>query len=95
MPLKNHPIEREELMAFLDGELAADRASVTASHLESCQECQKLAADFQDLSQEFAGWQVEPSSPALANNIAAALRQPTARTSSSPSTRLRARNSER
>jgi len=73
MPLKNHPIEREELMAFLDGELAADRASVTASHLESCQECQKLAADFQDLSQEFAGWQVEPSSPALANNIAAAL----------------------
>jgi len=73
MPLKNHPIEREELMAFLDGELAEDRASVTALHLESCEECQKLAADFRSLSQQLTGWQVEPSGPRLMNGIVAAL----------------------
>ncbi len=35
-----HPIEPEELMAYLDGELTADRASATATHLSECSECQ-------------------------------------------------------
>jgi hypothetical protein len=75
MPLRNHAIEREELMAFLDGELAADRAAATVSHLEGCQECQKLAADFRGLSRHLTNWQIEQSSPALANNIMLALEQ--------------------
>jgi hypothetical protein len=71
--LMNHPIEQEELMAYLDGELASDGAAATATHLEGCQECQRLAADFHGLSQQLASWQVEQSGPALENNIAAAL----------------------
>ena len=70
MPM-NHPIEQEELMTYLDGELAANCAAATASHLERCQECQKLAAELRDLSDQLSNWQVEQSSPALTNNIAA------------------------
>jgi len=69
--LTNHLIEQEELMAYLDGELGTDRASAAATHLEGCQECQRLAADFRDLSQQLTSWHVEQSSPALTNHIAA------------------------
>jgi hypothetical protein len=73
MHLTNHPIDREELMAFLDGELSADRAGATASHLADCEECQALAADFRGLSQRLTNWPVEQSSPALTSNVIAGL----------------------
>jgi len=73
MHLESHPFDQEELMAFLDGELAVDRAAAVVSHLDGCQDCQKLAADFRGVSRQLAGWQVEQSSPALANSISAAL----------------------
>ena len=59
MSTYNHPIEQEELMAYLDGELATNRAVATAAHLEHCTECQELAADLRKLSQELMGWEVE------------------------------------
>ncbi|HLK52590.1 MAG TPA: DUF4349 domain-containing protein [Candidatus Angelobacter sp.] len=59
MSRNNHPIENEELMAYLDGELATDRAVEAAAHLEHCQECQELAADLRQLSQEMMAWEVE------------------------------------
>ena len=34
MSKSSHPIEHEELMAYLDGELATDRAVAAAAHLE-------------------------------------------------------------
>jgi hypothetical protein len=55
----NHPIEQEELMAYLDGELATNRAVAAAAHLEHCAECQELAADLRKLSQEMMAWEVE------------------------------------
>jgi len=59
MSKKNHPIEQEELMAYLDGELATNRAIAAAAHLEHCAECQELAADLRKLSQEMMAWEVE------------------------------------
>ena len=55
MSTNRHPIEQEELMAYLDGELPPDRATEALSHLELCPECQTLAADFRGVSQELNG----------------------------------------
>ena len=59
MSKSSHPIEHEELMAYLDGELATNRAIAAAAHLEHCQECQELAGDLRKLSQELTAWEVE------------------------------------
>lgn len=63
MSKSNHPIEQEELMAYLDGELATSRAVAAAAHLEHCAECQELAADLRNLSQELMAWEVEQCKP--------------------------------
>jgi anti-sigma factor RsiW len=46
-----HPIEPEELMAYVDGELTADRAAAAAAHLGECVECQGLVAELRSVSQ--------------------------------------------
>ena len=61
MSSKNHSIEHEELMAYLDGELATDRAVEAAAHLERCEVCQELAAELRKMSQEMMEWEVELS----------------------------------
>ncbi len=40
-----HP-EEQVLLAFFDGELAADEASQVKTHCESCAECQQILTDF-------------------------------------------------
>jgi Domain of unknown function (DUF4349)/Putative zinc-finger len=54
-----HAIEPEELMAYLDGELASGRAAEAMTHLDRCPECQRLAGDLRRVSQELSAWQVE------------------------------------
>lgn len=54
-----HAIEPEEIMAYLDGELASGRAAEAMTHLDRCQECQSLVADLRRLSQELTAWHVE------------------------------------
>ena len=56
-----HPFELEAVMAFLDGEISADRASELAQHMQQCGECRELAAGFRNLSRELAAWEVEMS----------------------------------
>src|ERR1700686_2193071 len=74
MSKSNHPIEQEELMAYLDGELATDRAVAAAAHLEHCQDCQELATDLRKLSQELMAWEVEESGiTEIATEVAVAL----------------------
>jgi Domain of unknown function (DUF4349) len=70
-----HPIEQEELMAYLDGELEADRASIAASHLERCKECQELADDLRDVSQKLMAWQVSSSDKPVSPEMASALEE--------------------
>jgi hypothetical protein len=73
MSTNRHPIEREELMAYLDGELPADQATEALSHLELCAECQTLVADFRGVSQELMAWEVESPEVGIPSEINAAL----------------------
>src|SRR6476646_10822757 len=56
-----HPIELEELMAYLDDELDGERAAVAAEHLERCAECRKAAEDFRGVTRALVVWKVEDS----------------------------------
>ena len=56
-----HAFSPEEMMAYLDGELAPERAVQAAEHLEQCRECQGLVADLQGLSKRLAHWEVAVS----------------------------------
>jgi uncharacterized MAPEG superfamily protein len=71
--MSNHPIEQDELMAYLDGELEAARAAEAGSHLKQCPECQRLAADLQEVSQMLVSWQVEETEAELGGELKAAL----------------------
>jgi putative zinc finger protein len=73
MSTSRHPIEQEELMAYLDGELPPDQAAEALSHLELCPECQTLAADFRGLSQELMAWEVELPEGGISSEIDSAL----------------------
>jgi hypothetical protein len=70
-----HPIEQEELMAYLDGELPVDRAGVAVGHLEHCRECQSLAADLQGVSRRLMEWQVSVGQASGLPVLAAALKE--------------------
>jgi predicted anti-sigma-YlaC factor YlaD len=59
MPTHTHPIEPEELMAYLDGELAPERAQVAAAHLEECPDCQAIVSDFQSVTMRLREWEIE------------------------------------
>jgi Putative zinc-finger len=73
MSTSRHPIEHEELMAYLDGELPMERATETLSHMELCPECQTLATDFRGVSQELLAWEVESPEAGIPSQITAAL----------------------
>jgi hypothetical protein len=69
----NHPVEQEDLMAYLDGELSTDRAAATLAHLERCPECQTVASDLRGVSRNLLAWEVEVSSARVAESISSAL----------------------
>jgi hypothetical protein len=73
MSTNRHPLEPEELMAYLDGELPADRATDALSHQELCPECQTLAADFRGISQDLMAWEVESPEVGISSEVNAAL----------------------
>jgi len=73
MSTNRHPIDQEELMAYLDGELLADQATEALSHLVLCPECQTLVADFRGVSQELMAWEVESSEVGIPSEINATL----------------------
>jgi hypothetical protein len=68
-----HPIEPEELMAYLDGELKASRATATAAHLGQCAECQSIVAGFRGVSQNLKTWKAELAESDIPQAIATAL----------------------
>lgn len=68
-----HPIEPEELMAYLDGELTADRASATAAHLGQCTECQRQVAELRSVSQNLQTWKTQPPESSTSAALATAL----------------------
>ena len=75
MGQSNHPIEQEELMAYLDGELSTDRAAAVVAHLEQCSGCQRLTTVLRDVSQNLVAWEVGSSSSRIGVGIASALEE--------------------
>ena len=73
MNTNKHPIEQEEVMAYLDGELFADQAAEALLHLELCSECQTLAADFRSVSREMLAWEVRAPEIGISAELSAAL----------------------
>lgn len=73
MASSTHFVEQEELMAYLDGELAIDRATQVAKHLEQCAECRVSVAESRALSERLSGWQVEPAPLLLSERVTAAV----------------------
>jgi type II secretory pathway pseudopilin PulG len=59
MSTTTHPFSPEEVMAFLDGELTAERAKFLSSHIGECAECSTLAAGLRGFSRQMTSWQVE------------------------------------
>ncbi len=70
-----HPVEAEELMAYLDGELPVERASATAAHLQECRECQIVAAELKSVSESLTAWEVETREIQVTPALVAALDQ--------------------
>ncbi len=68
-----HPVEPEELMAYLDGELPLDRAAETAAHLHECRECQILAAELKSISESLTAWDVEATEFPVSDELVQAL----------------------
>jgi uncharacterized protein DUF4349/putative zinc finger protein len=58
MSITTHPFAPEEIMAFVDGELPADRAQSISAHLGDCGECSTLANELRSTSHEAAVWKV-------------------------------------
>jgi hypothetical protein len=52
-------MEREEIMAYLDGELVGGQAARAAMHLQECRLCQQFAAELRSVSQAMTHWEVE------------------------------------
>jgi hypothetical protein len=73
MTAETHPVEREQLMAYLDGELAANEAARVAAHLAECAECQRLEADLRSVSAQMLSWNVEPAPQQLNDGVLAEL----------------------
>ncbi len=72
MTSSTHPFEQEEVMAYLDGELSANRATGVAVHLRECPECAALAEQMRDVSLHLLNWSVEPAPARLTRNLEAA-----------------------
>ena len=60
-----HPVPRDEVMAFVDGELPAERAAFVRAHLETCQSCRGLADDLRRVSTRLQDWQVGMPPPSV------------------------------
>ncbi len=58
MSTTTHPFTPEEIMAFVDGELSADRAQSLSAHIDECAECSTLANELRSTSQGAAVWKV-------------------------------------
>lgn len=53
-----HPLQPEDVMAYLDGETTPVEARDIDTHLASCESCQRLAADLRDGSTHLHAWQI-------------------------------------
>lgn len=75
-----HAFEAEEVMAYLDGALEADRAAALAAHLDGCAECQSLSKNFRQLTDRMMSFEVEPAPQSMNEAVLKAVEKPAATT---------------
>jgi hypothetical protein len=75
MAISIHPIEQEELMAYLDGEVVAEHATRVAKHLEQCAECRERVMESRAVSEQLTAWQVEPAPSSLIERVTSVLQE--------------------
>jgi hypothetical protein len=93
MTPETHPIEKEQVMAYLDGELTPERASRIAVHLEQCVECRELAVDLRGISSQMVAWGVEPTSKRLGEAVMTQLIEGGGQKAGAPTYKKRVENS--
>jgi hypothetical protein len=60
MKAVEHTVAAEELMAYLDGELAEERCVTVHAHVLQCEPCGRLLSELRQASRDAALWRVEP-----------------------------------
>lgn len=73
MSTPTHPFTPEEIMAFVDGELSANRVQSLFPHVKECAECSALEADVRHLSRQVTVWRVEPIPAGLSERVKSAV----------------------
>ena len=73
-----HPLDAEELMAYLDGELSQSRAAVAAAHLGQCAECKAVVDGVRAVSQKIGMWEVNVPETSVAQVNVAGVNMPLA-----------------
>src|SRR5438477_2568529 len=68
-----HPLSKEELMAYVDGQLQGSDASRVAEHRHGCPDCAAAVADARQLSHQMSAWEVEESPERITENVLAEL----------------------
>lgn len=61
----DHPLTREELMAYLDDEVSSERRPHVEQHLRECPECTAAAEEFRQVSRLAARWTIEQAPASL------------------------------
>jgi len=72
MSTTTHPFAPEEVMAFVDGELSADRAQSVSAHIDQCTECSEVAAEFRNTSHSLSNWRIAAVPTQLEERVTAA-----------------------
>jgi hypothetical protein len=62
-------VDKEQLMAYLDGQLSPDAAVGIAAHLSECVACHAVAEEFRNLSENLSAWTVEDAPGDLSRNV--------------------------
>ncbi|HYN07655.1 MAG TPA: zf-HC2 domain-containing protein, partial [Vicinamibacterales bacterium] len=61
-----HTIDREEVMAYLDGELEPARRDLVEAHLDTCDDCRMLAGELRQISGRLSSWAIPDATDRLA-----------------------------
>jgi hypothetical protein len=73
MTATTHPVNPEEIMALLDGELSADRAQTVCAHFVDCPECNNLAKKLGATRREMCSWEIDTLPAVIQDRVHAAI----------------------
>jgi hypothetical protein len=74
MSRPEHPLSREELMAYVDGQLKGSQAAKVAQHIYGCPDCAAAVVEARQLSQQVTAWKIEEAPERIAERVLAELR---------------------